>query len=41
VTQTAAFMTESTLSNTYGGATAVPLEITTTINPLAANQMAI
>jgi hypothetical protein len=41
VMQTAAFMTESTLSNTYGGATAVPLETTTAINQLAANQVAI
>jgi hypothetical protein len=41
VMQTAAFMTESTLGNTYSGATAVPLEITTAINQLAANQVAI
>jgi hypothetical protein len=41
VTQTAAFTTESTLGNTYVGATAVPLEITTAINQLAANQVAI
>ncbi len=41
VTQTAAFTTGSTLGNTYGGATTDPLEITTAINQLAANQVAI
>jgi hypothetical protein len=41
VTQTAAFTTGSTLGNTYGGATTVPSEITTAINQLAANQVAI
>jgi hypothetical protein len=41
VMQTAAFTTDSTLSNTYLGATTVPSEITTAINQLAANQVAI
>jgi hypothetical protein len=41
VMQTAAFTTGSTLGNTYGGATTVPLEITMAINQLAANQVAI
>jgi hypothetical protein len=41
VMQTAAFTTGSTLGNTYSGATTVPSEITTAINQLAANQVAI
>jgi hypothetical protein len=41
VMQTAAFTTDSTLSNTYGGAMTVPSEITTAINQLVANQVAI
>ncbi len=41
VMQTAAFTTGSTLGNTYGGDTTVPSEITTAINQLAANQVAI
>jgi hypothetical protein len=41
VKQTAALTTGSTLGNTYGGAATIPLEITTAINQLAANQAAI
>ncbi len=41
VTQTAAYTTGSTLGNTYGGATPIPLEISTAINQLTANQVAI
>jgi hypothetical protein len=41
VTQTAVYMTASTLGNTYGGATTIPLEISTAINQSAANQVAI
>jgi hypothetical protein len=41
VTQTAAYTTASTLGNTYKGATTIPLEISTAINQLAANQVAI
>ncbi len=41
VTQTAAYTMGSTLGNTYGGATPIPLEISTAINQLAANQVAI
>jgi hypothetical protein len=41
VMQTAAFMTGSTLGNTYEGATTIPSEISTAINQLAANQVAI
>jgi hypothetical protein len=41
VTQTAAYTTGSTLGNTYGGATPISLEISTAINQLAANQVAI
>jgi hypothetical protein len=41
VTQTAAFTTGSTLGNTYSGAATIPLEITTAINQLRANQVAI
>ncbi len=40
-TQTAAFTTVSTLGTTYGGATTIPSEISTAINQLAANQLAI
>jgi hypothetical protein len=40
-TQTAAYTTESTLGNTYGGATTIPSEISMAINQLAANQVAI
>ncbi len=40
-TQTAAFTTVSTLGTTYGGATNIPAEISTAINQLAANQLAI
>jgi hypothetical protein len=40
-TQNAAFATGSTLGNTYSGSTTIPLEITTAINQLAANQVAI
>ncbi len=40
-TQTAAFTTASTLETTYGGATTIPFEISTAINQLAANQLAI
>ncbi len=40
-TQTAAFMMVSTLGTTYGGATNMPAEISTAINQLAANQLAI
>jgi hypothetical protein len=40
-TQTAAFTTASTLGITYGGATTIPSEISTAINQLAANQLAI
>ncbi len=32
VTQTAAYMTGSTIGNMYGGATPIPLEISTAIN---------
>jgi hypothetical protein len=41
VTQTAAVTTGSTLGNTYGGAATISSEITTAINQLAANQVAI
>jgi hypothetical protein len=41
VTQTATYTTGSTIKNTYGGATPIPLEISTAINQLAANQVAI
>jgi hypothetical protein len=41
VTQTAAYTMESTLGNTYGGATTIPSEISTAINQLAENQVAI
>jgi hypothetical protein len=41
VTQTAAYMMESTLGNTYGGAMTIPSEICTAINQLAANQVAV
>ncbi len=41
VMQTAALTTGSTLRNTYGGTATIPLEITTAINQLAANQVAI
>jgi hypothetical protein len=41
VTQIAAVTTGSTIGNTYGGNTTVPSEITTAINQLAANQIAI
>jgi hypothetical protein len=41
VTQTTAYSTESTLGNTYGGATTIPSEISMAINQLAANQVAI
>jgi hypothetical protein len=40
-TQTAAFTTASTLGTTYGGVTTIPSEISTAINQLAANQLAI
>jgi hypothetical protein len=40
-TQTAAFMTASTIGTTYGGATTILSEISTAINQLAANQLAI
>jgi hypothetical protein len=40
-TQAAAFTTVSTLGTTYGGATNIPAEISTAINQLAANQLAI
>ncbi len=40
-TQTAAFAMVSTLGTTYGGATNIPAEISTAINQLAANQLAI
>jgi hypothetical protein len=40
-TQTAAFTRASTLGTTYSGATTIPLEISTAINQLAANQLAI
>jgi hypothetical protein len=39
--QTAAYMTESTLGNTYRGTTTIPSEMSTAINQLAANQVAI
>jgi hypothetical protein len=39
VTQTAAYMTASTLGNTYGGATTIPSKISTAINQLAVNQL--
>jgi hypothetical protein len=41
VMQAAAVTTGSTLGNTYGGAAAIPSEITTAINQLAGNQVAI
>jgi hypothetical protein len=41
VMQTAALTTGSTLGNTYGGTATIPLEITTAINQLVANQVAI
>jgi hypothetical protein len=41
VTQTAAYTMGSTLGNTYGRATPIPSEISTAINQLAANQVAI
>ncbi len=41
VMQTAAYMTASTLGNTYRGATTIPSEISTAINQLAPNQVAI
>jgi hypothetical protein len=41
VMQAAAFTTGSTLGNTYEGATTIPSEISTAINQLAANQVAI
>ncbi len=41
VNQTAALTTGSTLGNTYGGAATMPFEITTKINQLAVNQVAI
>jgi hypothetical protein len=40
-TQTASFTMASTLGTTYGGVTTIPLEISTAINQLAANQLAI
>ncbi len=40
-TQTVAFTTASTLGTTYSGAMTIPLEISTAINQLAANQLAI
>ncbi len=40
-TQTAAFTTVITLGTTYGGATNIRVEISTAINQLAANQLAI
>jgi hypothetical protein len=41
VTQTAVYTTTSTLGNMYEGATTIPLVISTAINQLAANQVAI
>jgi hypothetical protein len=41
VTQTAVYTTGSTLGNTHGEATPIPSEISTAINQLAANQVAI
>jgi hypothetical protein len=41
VTQNAAFTTGSNLGNTYSGSVTIPLEITTAINQLAANQVTI
>jgi hypothetical protein len=40
-TLTAVYTTGSTIGNTYGGATPIPSEISTAINQLAANQVAI